>query len=141
MSRTREKRKRDHIPLSVLLASALSELLPLPQARRLRDQRVPASDVIALFTPDHVDLHALGGADTWWNIHMRMRGPELKAKDNRDTSIVAKHDRVTENEREHLAAMARKLVGPSPFADMTPRSKFPQGRKLQSRTTFQRRQP
>jgi hypothetical protein len=138
MSQRRQKRARAHIPIRELLASALSDLLPEPEARALREQQVPAERIICMFTPDHVDLFALGGTDDWHNIRMRRRGPELKAKDARDTSIVAKHDRVTQARREHLERMARKLIGPSPFVDMPKRSQWPQGRKLQSRG-FQRR--
>lgn len=133
----REKRKRAHIPLSELLASALADRLPATQRDELRAAKVPADNVIRLFTPDHNHLHALGGPDKWWNLTMAIRGPELKAKDNRDTSIVAHSDRLVEREREHIQAMARKLVGPSPFTDMPKRSRWPQGRKLQSRNTFQ----
>lgn len=133
----REKRKRDHIPLSELLASALADRLPAAQRDELRAAKVPADNVIRLFTPDHNIRHAEAGSDRWWNLTMRLRGPELKAKDNRDTSEVAKNDRIGAEHREHLQAMARKLAGPSPFVDMPERgsraSRWPQGRKLQGR--------
>jgi hypothetical protein len=96
-----------------------------------------------MFTPDHVDLHALGGSRPLVEFAAGAARPELKAKDNRDTSIVAKHDRITAAQREHLQAMARKLAGPSPFVDMPERgsraSRWPQGRKLQGGSSFQRR--
>lgn len=146
MSR-RRKRARKHIALRELLAAALSQMLPQAERDELRAAKVPAKQIISLFTPDHVHLHALGGVDAWHNITMTRRGPELKAKDNRDTSIVAKSDRIVPAEEAHRQAMARKLVGPSPFEDITPKRRIPSRgfpedqRKLQSRNSFQRRQP
>jgi hypothetical protein len=88
------KRKRNHIPLSELLASALADLLPQTTRDVLRWNRVSAREVIRLFTPDHNELHAIGGKDKWWNLTMRQRGPELKAKDIADTKIAAKIKRL-----------------------------------------------
>jgi hypothetical protein len=142
----REKRKRAHISKDELLATALTgrfDPMPAAEVRELRERAASAQEIIRLFTPDHQDLHALGGADTWGNLWLARRGPALKAKDARDTSIVAKHDRITAQQREHLQAMARKLAGPSPFVDMPERgsraSRWPQGRKLQGGSSFQRR--
>lgn len=141
MSR-RRKRARKKIALRELLAAALSQMLPQAERDELRAAKVPAKRIISLFTPDHVILHAFYGVDRWFNLTMTRRGPELKAKDNADTSIVAKTDRVSEGQREHLQVMARKLVGPSPFADMDRgsrgRSRWAPGRKLQSRNNLNR---
>lgn len=112
--------KRAYIPLPELLASALADLLPQMQRDQLRAARVPAKAVIRLFTPDHNHLHALGGPDLWWNLTMRQRGPDLKAKDSRDTAIVAK---------------VKRLRGETCNG---PRKPWPKGRKLQSRG-FERR--
>lgn len=137
----REKRKRDHIPLSELLASALADRLPAAHRDELRAAKVPADNVIRLFTPDHNHLHALGGSDAWWNITMAFRGADLKAKDNRDTGIVAKSDRLVKARLESEARLRAKLIGPSPFVDMPERSRsrWPQGRKIQGGNSFQRR--
>lgn len=80
------KRHRKHIPLTQLLASALADKLPQEERDRLRAIKADAHAVISLFTPDHIKLHCWGGPDVWWNIDMRRRGPELKAKDAADTS-------------------------------------------------------
>ena len=88
------KRPRKYIPLPERLASALSMLLPQEQRDDLRARKVPAKAVIRLFTPDHIILHAHGGPGKWWNITMALRGPNLKAKDNSDTSIAAKVARI-----------------------------------------------
>jgi len=106
MSR-RRKRARKHIPIKELLASALADRLPQEQRDYLREHHLPARQIIAMFTPDHNHLHALGGVDKWWNITMRRRGPELKAKDNRDTSIVAKVDRLG---KAHRGFKARRRI-------------------------------
>jgi hypothetical protein len=85
----------------------------LPQAVRddLRARRVPAKVVNSMFTDDHIGLHSLGGSDAWWNLDPRQRGPELKAKDNRDTSRAAKVKRNDAKWREFTKAMGRKRPG------------------------------
>jgi hypothetical protein len=88
------RRPRKYIPLPERLASALADKLPQEQRDQLRAAKVPAKAIIRLFTPDHNILHTHGGADKWWNITMRERGPELKAKDGNDTRIAAKVKRL-----------------------------------------------
>ena len=147
MPSRRTKRARKHIALRELLAAALSQLLPQAERDALREAKAPAKHIIKLFTPDHVHLYALGGIDRWHNLTMTRRGPELKAKDSRDTSIVAKVDRLIESAHERGARIAGKLYGaPTPEPRRRKRTipsrPFPKGqRKLQSRNSFQRRQP
>ena len=88
------RRKRKYIPYPERLAAALVELLPVDMQVDLRARRVSARHVIRLFTPDHIVLHALGGSDRWWNLHMRLRGPEVLAKNASDTTAVAKTKRI-----------------------------------------------
>lgn len=156
MSR-RPKRKRAHVPLIEKLASALADTLPAGERDAMRDAKVPALTVVRLFTPDHNHLHAFGGSDKWWNLTMRRRGPALKAKDSRDTSIVAKSDRLVESEAVHRATLLRLGFTGDAAVDRARsqasfnkvmntwlgkrRSRaFPKGRKLQSRG-FQQRAP
>lgn len=131
----RAKRQRKYIPLREKLAAALSMLLPAVVRDDLRARQVPAQTVIAAFTPDHNILHALGGSDRWFNLTLRLRGFELKAKDARDTSIAAKVKRIS---AEHDDFMRRVLAIRKKRKEN--RSRFAQGRKLQSRG-FQRRAP
>ena len=91
------KRKRSYIPYPERLAAALVCFLTQEHRDELRRNRVPAKVIISLFTNDHIVLHALGGSDKWWNLDPRIRGEELKKKDNRDTSIVAKVRRIIAN--------------------------------------------
>lgn len=93
------RRKRSHIPLSELLASALADKLTRAERDQLRAQRVPAARIIKLFTPDHIKLHCWGGSDKWHNLDMRRRGPELKAKDAADTTRAAKAIRIDDKWR------------------------------------------
>lgn len=130
----RRKRARKHIAIGERLACALSMLLPQQQRDELRAMRVPAKSVIKLFTPDHNELWALGGSDKWWNMTERRRGPELKAKDARDTSIVAKSKRVERKWRDFTARVLGPVKRPAPK-----RSRWPQGRRLQSRNSFEKR--
>lgn len=129
----RRKRARKHIAIREKLAAALSVQLPQEVLNVLRARKASASEVIALFTPDHIVLHALGGSDLWWNLTLRRRGPELKAKDARDTSIAAKVKRLNAG----YVDFVRRVLAPVKRPREN-RSRFPQGRKLQSRG-FQRR--
>lgn len=129
-------RPRAHIRLSEKLASALADKLPQDVRDDLRARRVPAEEVIRLFTPDHIQLHAWGGPDLWWNLDMRVRGPELKAKDNRDTSRAAKAVRIDEKHEEARRRMLAKTTG-DPFVPVKPRRKIarhvdPWGKKLRA---------
>lgn len=102
------RRKRKHIPCLQLLAAALVELLPPEQQVALRAARGAARGVVRMFTPDHIVLHALDGPDAWWNLHMRLRGPTVLAKNARDTSVVAKVKRVSAAHQEFI----RRLLKP-----------------------------
>lgn len=127
------KRARAHIPYPERLAAALSMLLPQEDRDALRELRVGAADVIALFDFDHVVLHALGGTDEWHNLTPMLRAPH-REKSRRDTSIVAKTRRVCRAHEEFRARMLKADKGKSE----APRSKWPK-RKLQSRNSFERR--
>lgn len=124
------RRKRKHIPLSERLAAAYLMLLPQDVRDDLRARRAPAREIIRMFTDDHGVLHALGGADRCWNLTPRLRGPALKAKDNRDTSIVAKVRRNDDKWREFMRTISKKRPGRRPAKK--------RGRKIASRP-FQRR--
>jgi len=91
------RRKRKHIPLSEQLAAALACLLESDVRTVMRRHQTPAKSVIRLFTMDHIALHAFGGSDKWWNLDPRVRGPELKAKDAKDTGRAAKVVRIRAN--------------------------------------------
>lgn len=101
------RRKRAYISNETKCAAALAALLPQEVRDDLRSRRVPAETVIRLFTPDHIVLHALGGSDKWWNLTMTRRGPELKAKDARDTGRVAKTKRIDAQWSEFTRRMAK----------------------------------
>lgn len=140
MTRHRTKRPRKYVAIREKWAAALSMLLPQEVRDDLRERKVPAKTVIALFDQDHVVLHAFDGPDRWWNFTPMLRALH-REKSRRDTSIVAKSGRLVEGQREHLATMARKLIGPSPFEEKPKRSRWPQGRKLQSRGFERRARP
>lgn len=128
MTSRRRKRARKHIPIAEKLASALADRLPQHERDALRASRVSAQSIIRMFTPDHNVLHTHGGSDKWFNLTMRRRGPELKAKDNRDTSIAAKVKTLSAQHEE----FRRRVLAPVKRPREN-RSQFPQGRKLQSR--------
>lgn len=126
-------RKRNHIRLSDIAASALADKLPQSERDALRAAKVSAQAIIRMFTPDHIHLHSLGGSDDWWNLDMRRRGVELKAKDRSDTRIAAKSVRIR---RANDAAVNRLLAkdrGERPAPSRWPK------RKMQGRSSFERR--
>ena len=129
------KRARKHIPLREQLAAALSMLLPAPLRDELREQKAPARTVIALFSPDHNILFALGGPDKWWNLTPMLREPH-KEKSRRDTSIVAKVKRVAPEHEDFRRRMLKPDKG-RVTRDKT--SRFPRGQKLQSRNDLRRK--
>ena len=103
----RRTRARKYISLREKLAAALSMLLPAEQRDDLRERKVSAKSVIALFDQDHNILHAFGGEDRWWNLTPLLRAAH-REKARRDTSIVAKSVRIVADEAEHQARMAEK---------------------------------
>lgn len=131
MTRRRTTRPRKYVAIREKWAAALSMLLPQTQRDELRERKAPAKTVIGLFDQDHVVLHALGGEDRWWNFTPMLRAPH-REKSRRDTSIVAKVDRLSATQedfqRRVLALTKRPRL----------QSNWPKGRKLQSRG-FQRR--
>lgn len=130
------KRPRAHIPLPEKLAAALCLLLAKEERDLLRAAKVPAKDVIEMFDFDHVILHALGGSDEWHNLTPMLR-PEHREKSRRDTAIVAKVKRVA-RARQELTAVFLAKIGQG---ERPPKraSRWPKGRKLQSRNSFQER--
>jgi hypothetical protein len=94
------RRKRKHIPIIQIAASALADKLPQHVRDLMREGKAPAKKILSMFTPDHVQLHCWGGRDSWWNLDMRMRDASLKAKDAADTARAAKAIRVSEKHQE-----------------------------------------
>lgn len=107
MSRARKAIRREDY-----LAAALACLLPQKRRDELRAAKVPAQEVIRLFSPDHVVLHAHDGSDAWWNLHPRLR-PEHKEKSRRDTAIAAKIKRIA-SFMAVVEALDRQMACPKP---------------------------
>jgi hypothetical protein len=103
------RRRRKSIPLSEQLASALACLLLQAQRDELRAAKVPAQQVIRLFTMDHIGLHCFEEPrrDEWHNISPMLRGPH-KEKSRQDTAIAAKVKRI--QRKQGLSAGFMALV-------------------------------
>ena len=101
------RRKRKHIPMIEIAASALADKLTASHRKALREEKVSARFIVTMFTPDHIDLHSWGGADKWWNLDMRPRGFDLKLKDAADTTRAAKAVRIDKVWGPFTAAMTR----------------------------------
>ena len=132
MTRRRTKRPRKYVAIREKWAAALSMLLPQGLRDELRAKQVPAKTVISMFDQDHVVLHAFDGPDRWWNFTPMLRAAH-REKSRRDTSIVAKSDRLKAEHED----FRRRVLAPV----KRPRrnnSQWPKGRKLQSRG-FERR--
>lgn len=114
------RRKRKAIRKDDYLAAALSLLLSYEERTALRRTKVPASAVLRMFSPDHIELHALGGSDAWHNLHPTLRAPH-KEKSKRDTSIVAKVKRI---QARHAPQKAAGKRSPAPPAKTRPARKI-----------------
>jgi hypothetical protein len=114
-------RKRKAIPLEQQLAAALACLLSQDQRDALRAAKVPAKQVIRLFSPDHIWLYSLGGPDLWWNLDPKLR-PAHAQKSRGDTSIAAKVKRL-QTKMVGTARVTTYLVTPS---RTKPKRKIPQ---------------
>ena len=120
------QRKRKHIPMIEIAASALADKLSIYEREIAKERRLPAREVVRLFTPDHLDLHCLGGVDRWYNLDMRRRGPDLKSKDQLDIARAAKVKRINEKWGPFMRAIAAGRKPPKK------QSRWPK-RKLRSR--------
>jgi hypothetical protein len=110
---TMPRRKRKHIPMIEITASALADKLHPQEREALRSLKVSARYIMRLFTPDHYPkIHAWGGEDKWWNLDMRYRGPDVKAKDAADTTRAAKAVRIDEKWDEFTRALAKHRKPP-----------------------------
>ena len=123
-------RKRKHISLEQKLAATLACLLPQAERDYVRRTDWSAERIIALFTFDHILLHAWGGGgvDQWQNLDPRRRGPELKAKDAADTRRAAKVRRLEVEWREFMRAITAKQKPTQPKSKW-PSRPFPKRRK------------
>jgi len=90
-----------------IAASALADKLAIWERDLAVKYRTPAREIVSMFTADHIKLHAWDGADKWWNLDMRRRGAELKAKDIADTKRAAKAKRIDDKWRAFTRAMAK----------------------------------
>lgn len=137
--------KRKHIPIIEIAAAALADKLPQSVRDAARGAQLPARTILRMFTADHIKLHCWGGDDKWWNLDMRRRGSELKAKDAADTSRAAKAKRIDKKQQRHFARLEARTVDTSDIPEATKgwfkRAKvvWPKGRKIPSRP-FRRRQ-
>lgn len=127
-------RKRDHIKPTEYLAAALACLLPQEHRDELRNAKVEAKVVIALFHRDHIVLHAHDGSDLWWNLDPKLALDHIE-KSKRDTSIAAKVKRVNKEPEKW-----RGLIGPKSIIDKSkpkkawPKRPFPKNKRGKNET-------
>lgn len=132
--------ERAYIPFPERLAATLACLLPQEQRDQMRRARVEAQAVISLFHFDHIELHAIGGSDLWWNLDPKEVAPH-REKSRGDTSIVAKSKRIRRKQAEHQAVMAGEpIIRPRRKAKIAARPFSKQHRPLRSGNKFRSRQ-
>lgn len=130
-------RRRSYIPFPVKLAATLACLLPQDQRDDLRSRKVSHKEVLRLFHFDHIVLHAIDGADDWWNLDPK-QAETHKVKSRDDTKIVAKIKRIAKKQEE----LRRKLLKPKnrrakPWG-LRSRGFGPTKRRIQSRNNLRR---
>lgn len=123
---------RAHISLRTKLASALLALghIPYDEAKLLSEDQV-----LSLYQWDHGILHSIEANDAFWNLTPRLIA-EHRAKSRKDTTAVAKVKRLSRATAEAQSRLLAKSAGNLVWA---PKSKWPKGRKIASRNTFQKR--
>jgi hypothetical protein len=99
-------RKRKHIPIIEIAASALADKLPSEYRDFHRRNHTPTKTIMRLFTADHIELHCWGGVDKWWNLDMKPRGPSVAAKNRADTARAAKARRIEKRWAPFMRALA-----------------------------------
>jgi hypothetical protein len=135
--------KRKHVSLKVKLASALLKMLKADDAGVLRPvipfeeaKTLTADQIISRFHFNHYPIpHACGGPDEPWNLDPEPVEYHREITAKIDIPRIAEEKRIIKKQAAHQAAMESKLTGE---ASTSIRSKWPKGRKLQSRPFSQR---
>lgn len=132
--------KRDHIRADVLLAAALLQLVDKNGVRLIPHEHaklMTADQIISLYQRDHYPIRkADGGPDEPWNITWTGIMAHRHKTATKDIPEVAKQKRIREREAKLkvftiIADTASKAIRAA-SRELT-RSKWPTGRKLQSR--------
>lgn len=134
--------RRAHISDRTRLAAALRELgaIPYEHAKLIHEDQI-----ISLFEFDHGILHGVEPIDDHWNLTPRFR-VQVREKNRRDTSTVAKVKRLERAIVEAQARLLAKATGDPPPEPRRRKAKiksrgFPkQHRPIRSRG-FERRSP
>lgn len=138
-------KKRSHISLKTKLAACVASMF------LTHDEAVLLSEdqVLSLVQWDHTVIpHAEDGPDVFWNLAPMLIGGHRVKTAKVDQPGIAKRKRVSESEQEFRQRLLTKYgqnehVGLASAITTIQKaakgSKFPQGRKLQSRNTFQNR--
>src|SRR5215813_9097856 len=96
-------RRRKHISTKTKLAAALGCLLSVDELMAMRARKAPVQAILSRFDWHHIQLHAWGGGDAWWNLHPMLR-EEHKTQTKKDIAAHAKSNRI----RMALAGSTRK---------------------------------
>jgi hypothetical protein len=136
--------KRKHISLKVKLASALLKMLKAGEDGKLRpvipfdeSKTLSADQIISRFHFNHHPIpHACGGPDEPWNLDPEPVAYHREITAKVDIPRIAKEKRVIKGQAAHRLALNAKAAGELSASSS---SKWPKGRKLQSRG-FQKRE-
>jgi hypothetical protein len=97
---------RAYIPFPARLAATLACLMRQEERDRLRRDKAPAATVIGRFAFDHLDFHALGGSDSWWNLDPKLIPVHQEKTAKIDIPAIAKVKRLRKKEAAHQAKLA-----------------------------------
>jgi len=131
---------RKHVNLKTKLAAAIGALFLTYDERK----ELSEDQVLSLVHFDHDPIpHAEGGTGDHFNLVPLLIGGHRVKTATVDVPGIAKRKRVSEAEQQFRARMLAKSDPEEGLASairaIEGASRFPQGRKLQSRNTFQKR--
>lgn len=139
--------KRAHIPLKVKLAAALLQMKRYdgrnwtPVIGHEEAKTLTADQIVSRFHFNHHPIpHAHGGPDEAWNLDPEPVETHREITAKVDIPRIAKAKRIIKGEAAHQEAMTAKVTGQRILTrDKPGKRPFGQGRKLQSRNTFETR--
>lgn len=135
--------KRAHIGLKTKLCSALCQLVRYDETNAEFVKIIPhdraklmtEDEILSVYEWQHYPIpKAHDGPDTHWNLQPMVKAAHREVTAKIDIPMIAKGKRIQRANEEAVRRLLAKDRG-EPKA----KSRWPQGRKLQSRSTFEKR--
>lgn len=135
--------KRAHIGLKTKLCSALCQLVRYDEANAEfvkiiphdRAKTMTEDEILSVYEWQHYPVpKAHGGEDVHWNLEPMVKAAHHEVTAKIDIPRIAKSKRIARANDAYVNLLLAKDRG-----EPKPKSRWQQGRKLQSRSTFERR--